>query len=143
MEITESTAMADPDRTKRVFAQLHTQNVRVAIDDFGTAYSSLSRLKELEIGILKIDRPFVRDVPEDARAANMLSVIIQLARSLGMRPLAEGIERREQLDLLVERGCLHGQGYYLSPPVSPEKILELKDQRLFSVATDRSEMSAL
>jgi EAL domain-containing protein (putative c-di-GMP-specific phosphodiesterase class I) len=136
IEITESTAMADPDRTKRVLADLLTRGVRVAVDDFGTAYSSLSRLKELDIGILKIDRPFVQDVPGDPRAASMLSVIVQLARSLGVLPLAEGIERREQLEVLVQRGCLHGQGYYLSPPVPADKILELKDRPLVSGAAD-------
>jgi diguanylate cyclase (GGDEF)-like protein len=122
IEITESAAMADLDRTRRVLDGLHATGVRVALDDFGTAHSSLSRLRDLDIDILKIDRPFLRDVPHNTQAAGMLAAIVQLARSLGLVALAEGIETPGQLDVLVRQGCRRGQGFYLSPPVPPEAI---------------------
>lgn len=88
VEITESTAMVDPDRTVRILEELHRAGLRLAIDDFGTGYSSLSRLKHMPVDILKIDRSFVRDIPADEHAMSMVKAIIQLAHGLGMVPLA-------------------------------------------------------
>ena len=92
IEITESTAMADPDRTQRILTELHAWGLTLAIDDFGTGYSSLARLKHMPVDILKIDQSFVRDVECDRDLAGMVRAMIQLAQSLGMIPLAEGIE---------------------------------------------------
>ncbi|MEX2274404.1 MAG: EAL domain-containing protein [Actinomycetota bacterium] len=117
VEITESTAMIDPDRTLRILHELHDQGLRLAIDDFGTGYSSLSRLKHLPVDILKIDRAFVRDVDKDRNAGSMVSAMIALAGSLGMTPLAEGIETEEEWKFLLDHGCLLGQGYFFSRPV--------------------------
>jgi diguanylate cyclase (GGDEF)-like protein/PAS domain S-box-containing protein len=117
VEITESTAMADPDRTMRVLNELHRKGLRLAIDDFGTGYSSLSRLKHMPVDVLKIDRSFVRGVDHDRDAAGMVQAMIQLARNLEMIPLAEGIETAGELEFLVETGCSYGQGFYLSRPV--------------------------
>jgi diguanylate cyclase (GGDEF)-like protein/PAS domain S-box-containing protein len=125
VEITESTAMADPERTLRVLTRMHEGGLSLAIDDFGTGYSSLSRLKHLPVDVLKIDRPFVRDVPEDQEAANVVRAVIALARSLGMQSLAEGIENERQWRFLVEHGCELGQGFYISPPLPGERIAEL------------------
>ena len=86
VEITESTAMIDPDRTQRILTDLHDRGLRLAIDDFGTGYSSLSRLKHLPVDILKIDRTFVREVDSDPEAGSMVCAIIGLADSLGMTP---------------------------------------------------------
>jgi diguanylate cyclase (GGDEF)-like protein/PAS domain S-box-containing protein len=122
VEITETAAMTDPDRTQRVLWELHGRGVRLAIDDFGTGYSSLSRLKHLPVDILKIDRSFVRDVPHDHEAASMVRAMVQLADSVGMVPLAEGIETEEQWRFLVEQGCALGQGFYFSRPVPAEEI---------------------
>ena len=121
-EVTESTAMTEPERTQRALWDLHERGVELAIDDFGTGYSSLSRLKHLPIGILKIDRTFVRDLPNDKDAASIVAAIIQLAQTLGMAPLAEGIETQEQWRFLVGRGCALGQGFHFSPPVAPNRI---------------------
>src|SRR5262249_47475817 len=96
VEVTETAAMTDPDRTQRVLWELHGRGVRLAIDDFGTGYSSLSRLKHLPVDILKIDRSFVRDVPHEHEAASMVRAMVQLADSVGMGPLADGIETEEQ-----------------------------------------------
>jgi len=122
VEITESAAMTDPDRTQRVLWDLHERGMRLAIDDFGTGYSSLSRLKHLPVDILKIDRTFIRDVPLDQEAASMVRAMVQLADSVGMQPLAEGIETEAQWNFLIEQGCGFGQGFFFGRPVAAEEI---------------------
>jgi diguanylate cyclase (GGDEF)-like protein/PAS domain S-box-containing protein len=122
IEITESTAMRDPERTQRVLQELHEEGFRLAIDDFGTGYSSLSRLKNLPVDILKIDGRFIRDIPGDPDATSMVRAVIGLAQSLAMKPLAEGIEDEEQLRYLVEHGCALGQGFHFSPPVPADEL---------------------
>jgi diguanylate cyclase (GGDEF)-like protein len=122
VEITESTAMIDPDRTMRILEELHSAGLRLAIDDFGTGYSSLSRLKQMPVDILKIDRSFVRDIPADGHAMSMVKAVIQLAHGLGMVPLAEGIETEEQWKFLAQSGCSLGQGFYFSKPVPASDI---------------------
>ena len=111
VEITESTAMADPERTQKVLAELRAWGLSLAIDDFGTGYSSLARLKHLPVQILKIDRSFIRDVHRDTGLAR-----------LGMTPLAEGIETAEELEFLQAHGCPVGQGFYFARPVPAEEI---------------------
>jgi EAL domain-containing protein (putative c-di-GMP-specific phosphodiesterase class I) len=122
VEITESTAMTDPERTQHILWDLHGRGLRLAIDDFGTGYSSLSRLKHLPVSTLKIDRTFVMDTPADPDAASMVKAVVQLATSLGMRPLAEGIETAEQWKFLMESGCPVGQGFFFSRPVPGDEI---------------------
>jgi diguanylate cyclase (GGDEF)-like protein len=122
VEVTESTAMADPERTQRILDELHAWGLRIALDDFGTGYSSLSRLKHLPVDILKIDRSFVSHVDSDRDNASMVRAMIDLARNLGMTPHAEGIETAAELAFLVEHGCPIGQGYHLGRPVPPEAI---------------------
>ena len=122
VEITESTAMADPDRTQRVLSELHAWGLTLAIDDFGTGYSSLARLKHLPVDILKIDRTFIHDVDRDEDSGRMVEAMVQLAHGLGMTPLAEGIETAEELAFLRESGCTLGQGFYFARPVPAEDI---------------------
>ncbi len=122
IEVTESAAMTDPDRTQRVMAELHDRGLRLAIDDFGTGYSSLSRLKQMPVTTLKIDRSFVSDLPHDGDAASIVRTIIQLAHNLGIDPLAEGIETLAQRRFLVEHDCRLGQGFHFSKPVPAEQI---------------------
>ena len=123
VEVTESTAMTDPDRTLRILWDLHSRGLRLAIDDFGTGYSSLSRLKHMPVDILKIDRSFVRDVHADEQAGNMVKAIIQLADGLGMTPLAEGIETEREWQFLLESGCRLGQGFFFCRPIPAADIL--------------------
>jgi diguanylate cyclase (GGDEF)-like protein/PAS domain S-box-containing protein len=123
VEITETAAMADPDRTQRILRDLRGRGLRVALDDFGTGYSSLSRLKDLPVDVLKVDRSFVRDVSTQPASRNMVQAIVQLAHGLDMTPLAEGIETQDDWLFLVERGCPLGQGFYFSRPVTAEEIL--------------------
>jgi diguanylate cyclase (GGDEF)-like protein/PAS domain S-box-containing protein len=122
VEITESTAMADPDRTQRVLADLHAWGLSLAIDDFGTGYSSLARLKHLPVDILKIDRSFIHAVDRDADSGRMVEAMVQLAHGLGMVPLAEGIETESELAFLRAAGCTRGQGFLFSRPVPAEQI---------------------
>jgi diguanylate cyclase (GGDEF)-like protein/PAS domain S-box-containing protein len=124
VEITESSAMTDPDRTIRVLQEIHSAGLRLAIDDFGTGYSSLARLKQMPVDILKVDRSFVRDIPGDRQAASMVTAMIQMAHGLGMTPLAEGIETEEQWRFLADVGCTLGQGFYFSRPVPADEITQ-------------------
>ena len=123
VEVTESSAMMDPDRAQQILVELNDQGFAIAIDDFGTGYSSLSRLREMPVRVLKIDRSFVSGVHEDPQSASIVTAFLELARGLGMTTLAEGIETAEELAFLRERGCSLGQGFYFSKPVPPEEII--------------------
>jgi diguanylate cyclase (GGDEF)-like protein/PAS domain S-box-containing protein len=129
VEITESTAMADPDRTQQILAELHAWGLTLAIDDFGTGYSSLARLKHMPVDILKIDRAFVRDVDKDLGLAGMVRAMIQLAQSLNMTPLAEGIETRSEYIFLRANGCRLAQGFYFAKPAPAEAIPSLAGRK--------------
>jgi diguanylate cyclase (GGDEF)-like protein/PAS domain S-box-containing protein len=136
VEITESTAMTDPDRTQRILQDIHERGLRLAIDDFGTGYSSLARLKHMPVDVLKIDRSFIRDVDSDRDSASMVSAMIGLAHNLGMSALAEGIETEGERRFLVDRGCPFGQGYYFSRPVPASEILALHRRASLTVIED-------
>jgi EAL domain-containing protein (putative c-di-GMP-specific phosphodiesterase class I) len=123
VEITEGSAMMDPDRAQQILWDLHRNGLRIAIDDLGTGYSSLSRLREMPVDVLKIDRSFVSNVAGDQQAASIVSAFLELARGLGMTTLAEGIETVEELEFLRERDCMLGQGFLFSKPVPPEEII--------------------
>ncbi len=125
VEITESTAMTNPDRTLGILHELHARGLRLAIDDFGTGYSSLARLRYMPVDILKIDRSFVRELDRDEQNASMVSAMVALASNLGMTPLAEGIETEKEWRELMARGCERGQGFFFSRPVPPDEILAI------------------
>ncbi len=96
--------------------------MRLSIDDFGTGYSSLSYLKLLPAETLKIDRSFVKGLGEDVQDTAIVRTIIELAHTLGMEVVAEGVEDPSQARLLREMGCDLGQGYYISKPLPPEEL---------------------
>ena len=123
VEVTETSAMMDPDRAQVILRELTDAGFSIAIDDFGTGYSSLSRLRHMPVRVLKIDRSFVSNVHEDRQAASIVSAFLELASGLDLVTLAEGIETPEELAFLRERGCKLGQGYYFSKPVPPEEII--------------------
>jgi diguanylate cyclase (GGDEF)-like protein/PAS domain S-box-containing protein len=127
-EVTESTAMADPDRTQAVLRDLHSWGLRLAIDDFGTGYSSLSRLKHMPVDVLKIDREFIREVDRDVRLAGMVRAMIQVAQSLDMIPLAEGTETEGEYVFLRSNGCRLAQGFWFSHPIPPAMFRELLER---------------
>jgi EAL domain-containing protein (putative c-di-GMP-specific phosphodiesterase class I) len=117
LELTESVTMDNPLEAISVMRQLHELGVRMAIDDFGTGYSSMSYLKRFQAHKLKIDQSFVQDITTDPDDEAIVTAIISLAGSLGMKTIAEGVETREQLEFLRARGCNEMQGYYFSKPL--------------------------
>jgi diguanylate cyclase (GGDEF)-like protein/PAS domain S-box-containing protein len=125
IEITESAVLADPEHTREILQSLHDAGFKIAIDDFGTGYSSLGRLKDLPIDILKIDRSFVKDVHLDRDAGTLVRAMVQLAKNLGMEPLAEGVETTEELAFLRALDCPGGQGFLFSRPVPASDITDL------------------
>jgi diguanylate cyclase (GGDEF)-like protein/PAS domain S-box-containing protein len=136
VEITESTAMTDPDRTQQILQDMHGRGLHLALDDFGTGYSSLARLKHMPVDVLKIDQSFIRDVDSDHNAASMVSAMIALAQNLGMIALAEGIETEAEWRFLADRGCRLGQGYFFSRPVPANEILALHRRASLFVVED-------
>jgi len=120
VEITENIAMADADRSASVLAELKALGVHLSIDDFGTGFSSLSRLQAFPVDALKIDRSFTMRMCVDAESCEIVRVIITLAHNLGLSVVAEGIETREQLQQLRALGCELGQGFLFSRPQAPE-----------------------
>ncbi|GJJ01411.1 hypothetical protein RugamoR64_19490 [Duganella rhizosphaerae] len=125
LEITEGTVMGDPDKAVAALRRLKAIGVSVSLDDFGTGYSSLSYLKRFPIDVLKIDKSFVDDVTTSANDAAIALSVISLAHNLNMRVIAEGVETREQVQFLTERGCDEMQGYFFSRPVSAEAFTAL------------------
>jgi diguanylate cyclase (GGDEF)-like protein/PAS domain S-box-containing protein len=129
-EITESTAMADPDRTQRTLRELHAWGLHLALDDFGTGYSSLSRLKNMPVDVLKIDREFIRNVDRDVRLAGMVRAMIQVAQSLDMVPLAEGVETEGEYVFLRSNGCRLAQGFWFAHPMPADELDPFMDKPL-------------
>jgi diguanylate cyclase (GGDEF)-like protein/PAS domain S-box-containing protein len=125
LEITEGTVMRNPESVVTLLQQLKNMGIHIAIDDFGTGYSSLAYLKRFPIDSLKIDRSFVKDVPEDAGDVAINVAIIAMAHSLGLKVVAEGVETREQFDFLRKEGCDEMQGYFFSRPLPVEEVTAL------------------
>ena len=122
IEITEAVALNNEEQAIKVIAGLHQAGFRVALDDFGTGYSSLSYLKRYAINKLKIDQSFVSDLVRDQNDQAIVSAIIKMAQSLGMKTIAEGVETSEQAAYLRKLGCDEIQGYWLSKPVSAQEF---------------------
>lgn len=118
IELTEGVAMNDPQDAIKIMNTLHEIGVRMSIDDFGTGYSSLAYLKQFKVYKLKIDQSFVRDISTDPEDKAIVNAVIQLAHSLDLITIAEGVETIEQLHYLQTQGCDEIQGYYYSKPIS-------------------------
>jgi len=125
LEITETIAISNIKHTIEVLNKLRSLGIAVAIDDFGTGYSSLSYLNEMSVNEVKIDRSFIWDIEKNNKNKLISSTIILLAKQLGLRVIAEGVENFEQLSILREMKCDIAQGYYFSMPVEKEKIDEM------------------
>jgi diguanylate cyclase (GGDEF)-like protein len=121
-EITESVAMEDTQVTRRAFARLAKVGVHVSIDDFGVGHSSLAALRRIPAQELKIDRAFVVDMVSDDNAKAIVQAVLTMARTLGLRVVAEGVETPAQRDLLVQMGCEELQGYLFAKPMSARAI---------------------
>ena len=120
LEITESTAMDDPESSIRVLTEFKNLGVSIAIDDFGTGYSSLSYLKRIPADKLKIDKSFVDGVASESEDAAIVRTVLALAASLDIETIAEGIEQETQMQALINLGCKYGQGYLFSRPLPPQ-----------------------
>ena len=129
LEITEGTVMGDPNKAVASLRRLKDIGVSISLDDFGTGYSSLSYLKRFPIDVLKIDKSFVDDVTTNSADAAIALSVISLAHNLNMRVIAEGVETREQVQFLKERGCDEMQGYFFSRPVDAEAFTALLRER--------------
>ena len=121
-EITESTMLADPVRTRAILERLSAMGIRLSIDDFGTGYSSLAYLKRLPVSEIKIDRSFVMNMDQDEDDATIVRSTIDLGRNLGLTVVAEGVESRSIWDRLRTLGCTVAQGYFLTRLVPPEEL---------------------
>ena len=121
IELTESCLIEHREKAIDVMRQLRADGVTIALDDFGTGFSSLSYLRDLPIDMLKIDQAFIRELDRDTRSATICDAIIALGKSLGIRVIAEGIERRAQYEWLYRHGCDGAQGFYLG---RPERLTE-------------------
>ncbi|AMK75190.1 MULTISPECIES: EAL domain-containing protein [Methylomonas] len=122
LELTEGVSMQNPEAAIAVMNNLHQRGVRMSIDDFGTGYSSLSYLKKFKVYKLKIDQSFVRDISTDSEDKAIVSAVISLAGSLGLRTIAEGVETIEQREFLREQGCQEIQGYLFGKPMPSEQF---------------------
>ena len=125
LELTESAVMDQPDLAEATMRRLKGLGVRLAMDDFGTGYSSLGALKRFPVDCVKIDRSFVNDIPGDAGDAALTRAIIAMGHSLGLHVVAEGVERRDQLDFLRAEGCDEYQGYYFAKPMPEAAVTAL------------------
>ncbi len=122
LELTE-TAVPDPAGANRVLESLHDLGVRLAIDDFGSGYSSLGHLGRMPVDIVKLDRAFILSLPADDRSEALAAGVIALGRNLGLQVVAEGIERQDQLDVLRRLACELGQGNHLAPPMPEAELV--------------------
>ena len=122
LELTESVLIAGTPRELEVLNRLRALGVTLAIDDFGTGYSTLSRLRDLPIDVLKIDKSFVLSMRRNTADAVIVQATIDLARSIGVDVVAEGIEDEATYDVLRALGCPYGQGYHLGRPMPADKL---------------------
>ena len=136
VEITESMAMTDPDRTLGILHELHARGVKLAIDDFGTGYSSLARLRYLPVHVLKIDRSFVRELDRDEQNASMVSAMVALAANLGMTALAEGSRPRRSGERWSSAAARAARGFFFSRPVPAQEIAAIHRRAGLHVVED-------
>jgi diguanylate cyclase (GGDEF)-like protein/PAS domain S-box-containing protein len=122
-EVTETTIINDIEQSTRVINTIRKQGFSVAIDDFGTGYTSLYNLKRLQFDIIKIDRSFINDFTTDVDSRSIVKAIIQLAKDLNLKIVAEGVETAEQRALLQQLGCEYAQGYFFAKPMKMQDLV--------------------
>jgi len=131
LEVTEGLLITNTAETTSILRQLQRMGLQIAIDDFGTGYSSLNYLRRFPFTAIKVDKSFVQEISSDDDGAAIVGAVIELAHSLRLKVIAEGVEQRDQLHLLAERGCDEVQGFYYSRPISGEEstrwLLDYRD----------------
>ena len=125
LEVTESMVMRNVSRAVKVLDAIQSRGIRLAIDDFGTGYSSMSLMKQFPIDTIKIDRSFVRDLPDDSEDQAIAQAIISMGKALGMTVIAEGVETVEQQAFLRDHACDEMQGFLFSKPLPPRELADL------------------
>ncbi len=132
LELTESLLMSDAEEAVQMLRELKNLGVRLSVDDFGTGYSSLAYLRRFPLDTLKIDRTFVRDAASNPDDAILTLAIINLAHTMRLKVVAEGVETAEQLNYLRLHGCDEMQGYYFSRPLAVDDCTQalIEDRRL-------------
>jgi EAL domain-containing protein (putative c-di-GMP-specific phosphodiesterase class I) len=125
LEVTESMVMCNLPRAIRVLDAIQSRGIRLAIDDFGTGYSSMSLMKQFPIDTIKIDRSFVRDLPDDSEDKAIAQAIISMGKALGMTVVAEGVETTEQEAFLRDHACDEMQGFLFSKPLPAKQLADL------------------
>jgi EAL domain-containing protein (putative c-di-GMP-specific phosphodiesterase class I) len=124
--------MADPAHAESILARMAERKARIAIDDFGTGYSSLAYLKRFPISVLKVDRAFIKDLPESQKDAAICNAVLDLAKHLNLSVVAEGVETEEQLAYLDRRGCQYVQGYLTGKPMPAHVAMAALKQDLYT-----------
>ena len=124
LEVTEGTLMTDAERCRETLLELRRIGARIAIDDFGAGYSSLSYLDRLPIDVVKIDISFVSRLARETGSAAIVRAIIDLAHALGMQTIAEGIEHEDTYQRLGQLGCDSAQGFFIAPALPPQAFIE-------------------
>lgn len=124
LEITETAVMNNLDNAINIINDLKKKGMTIALDDFGKGYSSLTYLRKLPIDVLKVDREFIKNIPQENTEESIVENVIKLAHDINLKVIAEGIENPEQINFLKKYGCDWGQGYLLSKPMNKEKITE-------------------
>ena len=125
LEITESMVMHNPARLIEVLTKIKEMGVRLALDNFGTGYSSLAQIRHFPIDTLKVDRSFIRNLPQDSKDKAITEAIIAMGKTLSLTVVAEGVETQAQEDFLREHICDEMQGFYFSKPIAPDKFADL------------------
>jgi diguanylate cyclase (GGDEF)-like protein len=129
LELTESSIMRDAETALQTLARLKVLGVRISIDDFGTGYSSLIYLRRFPLDTLKIDRAFIQDLVSSADAQAIIAAIVAMAQALKLTVIAEGVETRDQMALLLKQLCYHGQGYAFSKPLPTDELTALLEKQ--------------
>jgi len=136
LEVTESSLMSNPETALETMQDLKALGVGLHMDDFGTGYSSLNHLHRYPFDTLKIDRSFIQGIADEQDSMEIVGTILDLARSLEMDVVAEGIETAEQVERLKSLGCRLGQGYYFAKPMEPERITAMLASPAFALPTE-------
>ena len=132
LEITEGTLMIDPAHAEAILSKMAERKARIAIDDFGTGYSSLAYLKRFPISVLKVDRAFIKDLPDSQKDGAICNAVLDLAKHLGLSVVAEGVETEAQLHYLDGRGCQYVQGYLTGKPMPAHVAMAALKENLYA-----------